>query len=60
MFDPRCFAKYKAGDYAYKNGIHIKRISKNKWEIYTVYNDKKNILATCKTLKDCKYWIAYN
>lgn len=57
MFRKECWTKYKNGLYGYKNGTTVKH-ENNKWIVYTVYNDKRNILFVGLTLKECKSFIA--
>lgn len=60
MLEKRCFTRYTAGHYGYKNGITIKKVKSSQWEVYTVYMDKKNVLFTGRTLRSCLYWISNN
>lgn len=59
MFRKECWAKYKNGLYGYKNGTSVKREG-NKWLVFTVYNDERNVLFIGDTLKECKAFIAFS
>ncbi len=59
MWHKECWKKLENGHYHYKNGVTVKK-ENNKWVVYTVYNDKRNVLLVRDTLAACKYWLANN
>ena len=57
MRHKECWCKYENGYYGYKNGIFVKREGKE-WIVFTLYEDKRNILYASDTLAACKNWLA--
>lgn len=53
MIDKNCFVRYYSGEYRYKNGVRITH-KVDGWYVYVVQG---KLLASYRTLRECKFWV---